>query len=188
MLLDVGQAMAPYRPFVSLFRESVLEAGWLQQVQTFYFHDAPFEGTDHSLLFELDENELYPRLDPVLSRIEPASTGELFKDEALTEPVSLADALQSLAAETVALIVSDAGAARNTLDATRLLDTLAFLKALRTKVRAFVWLNPVQKALWTGSNAEQLARFAPVYPLDRSGLEQAVNTLRGQPANVEHPL
>jgi len=63
-----------------------------------------------------------------------------------------------------------------------------FVKGLRSEVRSVTWLNPVPQPLWKGSNAELLARHIPMFPLDRMGLEQAVNVLRGQPARLERPL
>ncbi len=188
MLVDSGESMIPYKPFVNTFRESVLEAGWLQHVQTLYFDSLPFQGTDHSLLLESDGATVRRTLDPVLGQIEAAKRAELFADELLSEPVAFSDVFQSVPLETVALIISDAGAARRRVDAASLLDTLAFLKALRARVRSFVWLNPLPRALWAHSNAEQLARFVPMQPLDRLGLERAVNILRGQPAHLERPL
>jgi uncharacterized protein with von Willebrand factor type A (vWA) domain len=188
MLLDVEGSMVPYMPFVRLFCESVLEAGWLQQVHTYYFHDLPTDSADRSVLLDLDELQLHPQLDPILARIEPSSAGVVFEDETLTVPVQLPARFQTLPTETVALIVSDAGAARGRTDASRLVDTLSFIKSLRTKVRAFVWLNPVPQPLWAATNAAQLSRHIPMFPLDRRGLELAVNVLRGQPARLERPL
>ena len=143
---------------------------------------------DRSALLDVVGQGLHPKLDSILGQIEPVADGDLFEDEALTVPLRLADQLQRLSAEAVALVVSDAGAARARKDVTRLLDTLALLKGLRTKVRAFVWLNPVPQALWAATNAAQLARHIPMFPLDRRGLELAVNVLRGQPAKLERPL
>jgi uncharacterized protein len=188
LLVDVAGSMVPYRPFVNLFVESVLEAGWLQQVSLFYFHDTPAVAADRSILMNLAAPGLHPRLDPVLAQIEPVVAGEVFTDEALTVPAQLHETYQALPADTVALIVSDAAAARGRVDSVRLLDNIAFLKGLKTRVRAFAWLNPVPRALWVGSNAAQLARHVPMFRLDRLGLEQAVNVLRGQPLHLERPL
>jgi len=188
MLVDVAGSMVPYRPFVNLFVESVLEAGWLQQVSLFYFHDTPAVAADRSVLLDLEAPGLHPRLDPVLAQIEPVVAGDVFTDEAMTQPAQLRDTYHALPADTVAFIVSDAAAARSSIDTVRLLDNIAFLKGLKTRVRAFAWLNPVPRELWARSNAAQLARHVPMFPLDRRGLEQAVNVLRGQPLPLERPL
>jgi uncharacterized protein with von Willebrand factor type A (vWA) domain len=188
LLIDVEGSMAPYRPLVQLFCESVLEGGWLQRVDFLYFHDLPVDGVSDPLLADLDPNALFPDLDAVVARIDGVAAGDVFADESMTKPVDLRQVLQEVDTQTVAMIVSDAGAARSRTQVSRFLDTLIFVKGLRSEVRSVVWLNPVPQALWKGSNAELLARHIPMFRLDRMGLERAVNVLRGQPARLERPL
>ena len=73
-------------------------------------------------------------------------------------------------------------------DLYRMLDTAAFLKAVKLRCTQFVWLNPLPRKDWAGSSAEQIARHAPMFSLDRPGMHRAVNLLRGQVYTVERPL
>ena len=190
LFVDVQGSMLPYAPFVQAFCEAVRDAGLLQQTLLHYFHDLPAEGADRSLLDGLGvaDGAFFPALDPVLSRIEPLREGEVFLDPQLEHGVALADVLRSFAPGTVALIVGDAGAARGRADLGRLLDSLAFAKALQRHAGSVAWLNPVPRPLWAHSVAAQLARHVPMYALDRTGIHAAVNALRGQPVNLERPL
>lgn len=188
LFLDVEGSMAPYRPFVRAFCDAVLEAGWLQRTQLFYFHDVPVGDSDYAVLDDLDRSQFFPLLDPVLTGIEPMARAELYADEAFADAVALQDILVGLDPGTVALIVSDAGAVRGRSDLFRLADSVAFVKALRAHIRSVAWLNPVPPPLWTNTNASRLARHVPMYPLDRIGIQQAVNALRGQPVQLERPL
>ena len=188
LFVDVEGSMAPYSPFMTAFCDAVREAGWLQRTHTFYFHDLPLCDSDSSLLDDLESTEFFPVLDPLLGRIEPLANAEVFLDEDLTQPASLGGILAGAEAGTVALVVSDAGAVRGRSDLLRLLNSIAFVKTLRAKLRAIAWLNPVPQPLWANTNASQLARHLPMYPLDRFGIHHAVNTLRGQPYQLERPL
>jgi uncharacterized protein with von Willebrand factor type A (vWA) domain len=189
IFVDVQGSMAPYGPFVEAFCDAVREAGLLQQTRLHYFHDVPASAPDRALLDELPASAgLYPSLDSLLARLAPVPDGHLYLDSALLQHMALRDALQALAPGTVALVISDAGAARGDSDVERLQDCLAFVKALRQHATNVVWINPVPRALWGHSVAAQLARHVPMLPLDKPGLHQAVNTLRGQPMVLERAL
>ena len=90
--------------------------------------------------------------------------------------------------------MSDGGAARQHYNVLRLLDTLAFLKALRIYTSTVIWLNPLPPRetqisdYWVNTTAAQIARHIPMFPLNRRGLYQAINVLRGQVYSVECPL
>ncbi|OUM00588.1 VWA domain-containing protein [Variovorax sp. JS1663] len=188
LFVDVEGSMAPYAPFVEAFCTAVREAGLLQQTSLHYFHDMPTEGTDRSLLSELDPGDFFPALDPVLSRIEPLDAGRVYADPQLEHGQPLRALVAGMAPGTAALIVSDAGAARGRADAGRVQDSLAFVKALRRGASAVVWLNPVPQPLWAHTVAAHLARHVPMYAMDRSGIHLAVNALRGHPVPLERPL
>lgn len=188
LFVDVEGSMAPYAPFVEAFCTAVREAGMLQQTSLHYFHDVPTEGTDRSLLAELDAGDFFPALDPVLSRIEPLDTGRVYADPQLEKGLPLRELLATMAPGTAALVVGDAGAARGRAEPARVQDSLAFVKALRRRASAVVWLNPVPQPLWAHTVAAHLARHVPMYALDRSGIQFAVNALRGHPVNLERPL
>jgi WD40 repeat protein/uncharacterized protein with von Willebrand factor type A (vWA) domain len=77
------------------------------------------------------------------------------------------------------LIFSDAGAARGAFSRERLDLTAEFLAQLQQKLRHIVWLNPLPRDRWTGS-AEEIAKIVPMFELSRSGLNQAIDVLRGK--------
>ena len=124
--------------------------------------------------------------------ISPLQAGDLYEsnDSELLSPQSLKKVLQQYALGAAVVIMSDAGAARGRYDTQRLLNTVAFLKALRRYTLQYVWLNPLPKSYryWKNSTAEQIARHVPMFSLDRDGMYQAVNVLRGQPRTVERPV
>jgi uncharacterized protein with von Willebrand factor type A (vWA) domain len=81
---------------------------------------------------------------------------------------------------TKVLIFSDAGAARGTFNAERLELTIAFLTALKRQIRYVAWLNPIPSSRWQGTTASQIARFVPMFELNRRGLSHAMSVLRGR--------
>lgn len=186
--IDVQGSMAPFAGLVQAFGDAVLGAGLLHQTRRLYFHDLPTRRVDRRALAGLDDDELFPALDPVLDRIVPATDGAVFLDPALERRVRLADVLRELVPGTLSLVVSDAGAARGVADLQRLHDALAFVKALRQAGPAVAWLNPVPRPLWAHGVAAQLARHVPMEPMDRGGIQRVVSALRGHPAPLERPL
>lgn len=188
VFVDAQTSMRPYRPFVDMVCDAVLQAGLLRRAMRFYFHELPVAETGRALLDELPVGGFTPVLDSVLGRIAPTSAGEVYLDPALERPLAWAELLRTLEPGTAVLVVSDADAARGSFDLNRLHDMLAFARALRRHGSTLAWLNPVPRALWARSTAAQLARHVPMYALDRVGVLQAVNALRGQPVAVERPL
>jgi uncharacterized protein with von Willebrand factor type A (vWA) domain len=79
------------------------------------------------------------------------------------------------------LIVSDAGAARGTLNHKRVKESAEFLANAARLMRSIVWLNPMPRARWVNTSAGRLAsRSGAVFlPLDVSSLILAVDVLRG---------
>ena len=105
-----------------------------------------------------------------------------------TQPIALSAVVDHLMPSVAVVIISDAGAARGQYDVVRLLDTLAFLKAIRRRTQAIVWLNPVRPADWRHSTAGAIARHVPMLPMTRQGHYDAVGVLRGRPVFLEAPL
>jgi uncharacterized protein with von Willebrand factor type A (vWA) domain len=97
----------------------------------------------------------------------------------------LANLLDDVGDELGVVVLSDAGAARGNFDAGRNAATVAFFRALRVRRHRAMWLNPMPRALWTGSSAAQLARHVPMFPLDAPGLHRGIEVLRGRPASLE---
>jgi uncharacterized protein with von Willebrand factor type A (vWA) domain len=81
------------------------------------------------------------------------------------------------------LILSDAGAARGSYRQSRVQATRAFLKVLSKYTYLYCWINPLPRHRWVSSSAAEIARLAPMFPLDREGLIDAVAILRGQPSS-----
>jgi uncharacterized protein len=79
------------------------------------------------------------------------------------------------------LIVSDAGAARGYYDGRRVQDTKKFLQTLKDYTYLYAWLNPMPKNRWEATTAEDIACQVPMFPLNREGLNDTVNILRGFP-------
>jgi hypothetical protein len=129
-----------------------------------------------------------PDLDDVLGMIGPLRGGRVYDDPSLTEPRALDGILSSVTSATAVLVISDAGAARRQFDITRLLDSVALIKALRTGSAGVAWLNPVPRDRWSRTTAGQMARYVPMFALNRPGLYQAVDVLRGRPVAVERPV
>ena len=154
------------------------------------YEDLPsltLEGADTTVLDALPD-PVVPLLDSVLPEVAPLVEGDVYRDAQLGEPEPLSEAVQGLGPGAAAVVIGDAGAARGRFDLVRLLDSVAFLKGLRAAIPHYAWLNPVPQEDWQSSTAAQLARHAPMFPLDRMGLDQAIQVLRGHPPELERPL
>ena len=99
----------------------------------------------------------------------------------LTNASSLEKVLQEKAKGNSILIISDAGAARGYYDKMRIAETKAFLQILSTYTYLYAWLNPMPQNRWLATTAEDIACMVPMFPLDREGLNDTVNILRGHP-------
>lgn len=186
LLIDRYGSMTPFHGYVDHVIRSIRKAGRIDDVRVVYFHDVP-GNTDRSVLEALDD-PFRPDIDRILPLVQPLSDGSIYDDPALTAPRPLAEVLDELNENTAAVVISDAGSARQRLDTVRLLDMVALLKALRAQASAVTWLNPVRPAAWPQSTAGQLARYIPMCALTKEGLNRTVDVLRGRPATVERPL
>jgi uncharacterized protein with von Willebrand factor type A (vWA) domain len=187
LLIDRQGSMAPFHAFVDEVCGALLGAARLGRVSAYYFHDVPAEGAALELLADLGPG-LFPTLDRVLRDVPPLSKGVLYRDPQLLSQVQVAAALRDDAPEASVVVLGDAGAARRRRDTRRLLDAVAFFKAVRTVTARYVWLNPLPPTYWEGNIAAQLARHIPMFPLTREGLDRAVEVLRGQVYSLEMPL
>jgi uncharacterized protein with von Willebrand factor type A (vWA) domain len=179
--------MNPFHAFIEEICDAIQQAGRLNEVALYYFHNVPVEGSDETVLVSLDK-QIFPALDAVLSLIKPLVEGYLYEDPDLLSPRPLKAVLGEYTNGAAVVLLSDAGASRRTYNGLRLLDTIAFLKALRLYTGQYVWLNPLPRRYWGGTTAAQIARHLPMFPLERDGIHHAVNVLRGQPYVVEQPL
>ena len=187
LLIDRFGSMTPFHGYVDHIVNAISSAGRIDDIRAAYFHDLPGAATDRELLAQA-EDPFSPDLDSILPLVQPMTNGWVYDDPKLTTGNSLPTTLEAAGRGTATVIVSDAGAARQRFDKIRLLDTVAFLKALRVNAACIAWLNPIKRDDWARNTSGQVARYVPMYPLSRDGLNRAVDTLRGRPANVERPL
>lgn len=187
LLIDRYGSMTPFHGYVDYIVHAIRNAGRIDNVREIYYHDLPGAATDRSILEHL-EDPFRPDLDSVLTLIQPMGDGYVYDDPELALSRPLSTILEELTEDTATAIISDAGAARQQLDIIRLLDTVALLKALQSRVGAVSWLNPMPPDAWQHSTAGQVARYVPMFTLTREGLNGAVEALRGRPASVERPL
>jgi uncharacterized protein len=85
----------------------------------------------------------------------------------------------------VALIFSDAGAARGGLNPERVELTQSFLRQLKQQVRYVAWLNPMPRSRWENTSAAEIARLVPMFEMSRQGLDGAIHTLRGRLSHAQ---
>jgi len=105
----------------------------------------------------------------------------LFEKETLTVPVSLRSAFERFS-KTPVLVVSEAGAARATLDKQRIEATRVCLGQLGLAWRPVAWLNPMTASRWRGTPAQYISCLPSVsmFPFNAYGLVQAVDVMRGR--------
>jgi uncharacterized protein with von Willebrand factor type A (vWA) domain len=188
VFIDAGGSMAPYGDYVEHLRRALAETARFEALTTRYFHNVPGRSPDRLLLDSLSD-PLGRHVDEILGQIRPLPDGRVYTSPGLSGPQRLADLLDTIAGPSGAVVISDAGAARGRYDPVRLLDTIAFLKALRDAFGRLVWLNPTRVERWDDSTAGRVARHVPMFPLtEKSGLDRAVDALRGRSVRVEAPL
>jgi uncharacterized protein len=104
--------------------------------------------------------------------------GFFYRNSARSEAESISDALMTIGEQAVVLIVSDAGAARGSFEKARVERTQAFLNQLKQSVRRYAWLNPMPNHRWRNTTAEEIARLVPMFEMNRTGLDAAIDILR----------
>jgi uncharacterized protein with von Willebrand factor type A (vWA) domain len=105
----------------------------------------------------------------------------VFRDSLLNDPVPFKEAVEAFEGAGM-LVLSDAGAARGLRDARRVKSSTRFIHALRQLTPNVAWINPVPRARWAGTTAEDVRRecAVPMFQLDREGIYAAVERLRGR--------
>ncbi|MEM9542416.1 MAG: hypothetical protein AAGA60_23350 [Cyanobacteria bacterium P01_E01_bin.42] len=93
---------------------------------------------------------------------------------------AIASVFKNCSQWTVALIVSDGGAARGGYNQNRVKLTTAFVLELKPEVRYMAWLNPMPRDRWLGTTAEEIAKIVPMFECDRQGFQSAIDALRGR--------
>lgn len=105
----------------------------------------------------------------------------LFETPKLTKAKPLAEVLSHDCKGQSVLVVSDAGAARGEYTNDRVEKTKEFIRALHENTYLYAWLNPMPIERWSGTTAEDIRELVPMYHLNRDGVDDAVNILRGYP-------
>ncbi|MDJ0708458.1 MAG: hypothetical protein QNJ46_34750 [Leptolyngbyaceae cyanobacterium MO_188.B28] len=187
ILMDRQGSMAPFHGFCDEVCEAIQRAGRFEDTELYYFHNIPAEGADETVL-DLLEEPLFPSFDPILPQIQPLTEGDLYTDPDLLDWRPLETVLEKYAHGASVVIIGDAGAARRQYRGSRFLDMLSFFKGVRVYTPHYVWLNPLPQNYWEKSTAAYLSRHIPMFSLDREGMYQAVNVLRGQQFTIEKPI
>lgn len=105
----------------------------------------------------------------------------LYQDSYQSDAAPLTTVLAQLSkTRSVAMIVSDAGAARGYFNPERLELTRIFLDQIKQRIQYIVWLNPVPKSRWNRSTAGSIAKLVPMFEINRHGLYGAIEVLRGR--------
>ncbi len=106
----------------------------------------------------------------------------VFSNAIGTAKIRLCDMVKGMNKKDIAvLIYSDAGALGFEYDEQRRQEWLDVLDALRTRTGYVAWVNPAPKHRWAASTASGLAARVSMFEADRTGIEQAIATLRGKP-------
>jgi hypothetical protein len=104
----------------------------------------------------------------------------LYRHPALLNAQSIDEVLAEVGERAVVLIVSDAGAARGNFDSERVKRTKEWIELLQQSVRYTAWLNPMPNESWLHTTAGEIARFVPMFEMNRQGMNAAINVLRGR--------
>jgi uncharacterized protein with von Willebrand factor type A (vWA) domain len=104
----------------------------------------------------------------------------LYRDPYHQDFEAIASVFKNCSQWTVALIVSDGGAARGGYNEKRVQLTATFLRELKQQVRYLAWLNPMPRDRWLGTTAEEIAQIVPMFAFDRVGFQSAIDALRGR--------
>ena len=184
LFADRQGSMAPFHRLVDMICQTTKRS--VRSVAVYYFHDVPAEGADDKVLTSIADQP-FPALDDVLDQVSPLESGFVYEDETLLSPVPLSVLMSRFPKGASVVFLSDAGAARGRYDLQRLLDTVAFVKALMTHTHRYIWLNPLPITFWKGTTAEQIARHVPMFALDREGLKKAGH-LNWSRTALENPL
>ncbi len=115
--------------------------------------------------------------------------GYVFQEPNLNNPIKVKESLLKANRQaTLAIIISDAGAARGNTDVERnqkrLETTQIFLSYLRESVAHIIWLNPVPEHRWVGTAAalirQEVTVMAPVFDHDGQDFQSTIRLLLKQ--------
>jgi len=103
----------------------------------------------------------------------------LYENESFLHPVEVRTLLRDHPG-TPLMVISDAGAARDSRNRERVEATRDFLASVAAW-RPVAWVNPMQRVRWAGTSAEQIARlpYLSMVELNEDGMLAAIDALRG---------
>ena len=106
---------------------------------------------------------------------------QLFHDPWLTRNEPVVRVLESFRDAGV-LVVSDGGAARGNFEQSRVEQTRVFIQLVRRYTQNVAWLNPTPAKRWNRTTVAAIRDecAVPMFELNRTGLDAAVNVLRGK--------
>lgn len=103
----------------------------------------------------------------------------LFRNRLHTQSVPIGEFLRQIdGRNTLLLIISDAGAARGTVQQERINQTKDFLALVKAKSPNLLWLNPMPRARWRNSSAGYISYFVPMLEASKSGLRKLPEVLK----------
>lgn len=107
---------------------------------------------------------------------------DLYCDPQFNTEIPVEKVLAGLSPQhSVALIFSDAGAARRDYIPRRINATELFLKRLKQQVKTIVWLNPLPESAWQDTTAAAIAQlpYLTMFPANSAGFQRAIELLSG---------
>jgi uncharacterized protein len=150
ILIDQGGSMTPFHRFTRDFTETALLPG------------------------------VFPEEHVQVGYFYNFPTDYVYRDAHLTAPRLTAQLLAECDQNTSVLIVSDGGAARGYRRMERIRKTTEFLVQLKRQTSLISWLNPMPSDRWQGSSAEILAYLVPMEQMNKDGLSNAIDVVRGR--------
>ena len=139
----------------------------------------PFHHFSRDLVETAESDSTLETVDAYYFHNVPAAS--VYQDAHLTVPVSLERSLAECDRDTSILIISDAGAARGYRRLERIQATTEFLAHLKQYTNLIGWLNPMPTERWVSSSAEVIAYLVSMTQMDKDGLSNAIEVVRGQP-------
>ncbi len=132
-------------------------------------------------LVQTIEPEYFARVEPYYYQNVPYG---YLRSQGRTGPSrDLGEVLHSLSRQwTVAVVISDTGAAQQTYQSRRVERTQTFLNQLAERVRWIFWLNPVPEDRWQDTTAEDVKAYlqtigGDMFQLSQVGIDSAIATL-----------
>lgn len=149
--VDFGGSMVAFHELSNLLVVSASDSGRFKNTSVYYFHNCPSQYVYSDRYYQNEK-----------------SIDKLVRE------------LTSFGNKLAAVIISDAGSARGSLNEDRIYETEVFLESLKRKITKIVWLNPLPEERWIDTSAEILSKMVPMFDITPRGLSNAVLALRGR--------